>query len=332
MCRPRRCLQRDVIRIMRRHAKWVTIKRQNKGVALITALLMTSMAAILAVSLVSDQQLNLRRTSNVLDSDRAHVFAVGVESWVMHILARDDKARDSLDEDWAVILPPIVVEDGSVAGRIEDMQGRFNINNLVDDEGKRSPADVERFMNLLRSVGLDEALVPAVVDWLDKDSEPTFEGGWGAEDDEYSTLDVPYRTANQKMKSSSELLLVKGMTTKSYQLLAPFVAALPSRTKINVNTAPLEVIMSLSADITRADAEAVLAAREEGPFDSVQAFKDLDVIPGNSVAEDAIGVTSNYFLVDATARYGRRGKVQMYSLLVRNGEKVSVVSRSQGVF
>ncbi len=317
---------------MRRQAKRITIKRRHKGVALITALLMTSMAAILAVSLVSDQQLNLRRTSNVLDRDRAHVFAIGVESWVMHILARDDKARDSLDEDWAVVLPPIIVEDGSVAGRIEDMQGRFNINNLVDDEGKRSPADVERFINLLRSVGLDEALVPAVVDWLDKDSEPTFEGGWGAEDDEYSTLDVPYRTANQKMKSSSELLLVKGMTTKAYQLLAPFVVALPSRTKINVNTAPLEVIMSLSADITRADAEAVLAAREEGAFDSVQAFKDLSVIQGNSVAEDAIGITSNYFLVDATARYGRRGKVQMYSLLVRNGEKVSVVLRSQGVF
>jgi len=317
--------------MMRRSCKLVSIRQRNKGVALITALLMTSMAAILAISMVSDQQLNLRRTSNLLDRDRAHVFAAGVESWVIHILARDDKARDSLDEDWAVVLPPIIVEGGSVAGKIEDMQGRFNINNLIDDEGKRSPADVERFVNLLRGLGLDEALAPAVVDWLDKDSEPTFEGGWGAEDDEYSTFDVPYRTANQMMRSPSELLLVKGVTAEAYQLLAPFLVALPTRTKINVNTASVEVIMSLSADIARADAEAAMAAREEGPFDSVQVFTALDAIPQNSVAEEAISVTSSYFLVDATARYGSRGKVQMYSLLVRNGDKVAVVSRAQGV-
>jgi general secretion pathway protein K len=247
-------------------------------------------------------------------------------------LARDDKAKDSLDEDWAVVLPPIVVEGGSVAGRIEDMQSRFNINNLVDNEGKRSAKDVAQFINLLHAVGLDDELASPLVDWLDKDNEPTFDDGWGAEDDEYSSYPVPYRTANQLLQSPSELMLVKGFTAEVYQALAPFITALPTRTKINVNTAAVEVIMSLSPDITRSDAQAAVASREETPFESAQAFVDLNAIPQNAVQADTVAVTSNYFLMDATARYGERGKAHMYSLLVRDGGKVNVIMRTLGVY
>ena len=308
------------------------LSRHQRGVALITAMLMTSLATILAVSLISNQQLDIRRTGNVLDSDRSLVFAYGVESWVLHLLARDDKAKDSLDEDWAVVLPPIAVEGGTVAGRLEDMQGRFNINNLVDEEGQRSAEDVARFVNLLNAVGLSEELVSPIVDWLDKDTEPTFEGGWGAEDDEYTSLDVPYRTGNQLMRSPSELLLVKGVTSEIYQQLAPFISALPTRTRINVNTAPAEVIMSLSADITQGDAEAVVAVREETPFESVQEFTDQDMMPESLADSQALSVTSNYFMMDATATYGERSKTHMYSLLVRNENEVGVVMRAQGVY
>lgn len=307
-------------------------QKREQGVALITAMLMTALASILAVSLLSDQHLNFRRTGNVLDGDRAYVFAMGVESWVQHLLVRDDKAKDSLDEDWAVVLPPIIVEGGSVAGKLEDMQGRFNINNLITAEGERSEDDVNRFRNLLRAVGASEELVSPIVDWMDKDTEPTFEGGWGAEDDEYSGYEVPYRTANQPLRSPSELMLVKGMTVEIYGQLAPFITALPSRTKVNVNTASAEVLMSLSPDITRGNAENVIELREETPFDTVQAFTDLDDIPDNAVDVDAVSVTSSYFLMDATARYGERGKVHMYSLLARDGDKVHTVMRAQGVY
>ena len=307
-------------------------RSRNRGVALITVMLMTALAAIMAVSMISDQQLNIRRTSNVLDSDRALVFAYGVESWVIHILARDDKAKDSLDEDWAIELPPIAVEGGSVAGRLEDMQGRFNINNLVNDEGERSPEDVNRFVNLLRALGLSEDLASPVVDWLDKNSEPSFEAGWGAEDDEYTSLDVPYRTANQLMSSPSELLLVKGITLEVYQQLAPFISTLPTKTKINVNTASVEVIMSLSPDITRGDAEAVVAAREETPYETVEAFVDQEMMPNSLTSSQAMSVTSNYFLMHATATYGERNKARLYSLLARNNDKIGVVTRAQGVY
>lgn len=306
--------------------------RCQRGVALITAMLMTSMAAILAVGLVSDQQLTIRRTSNLLDGDRAQVFAQGIESWVLHILQRDDKNKDSLDEDWALVLPPLPVESGSVSGRIMDMQGRFNLNNLVDKEGKRSPQDVTRFVNLLNALGLSEELASPLVDWLDKDTEVSFEGGWGAEDDEYSSYTTPYRTANRLMSVPSELLLVKGYTPEIYQTLAPFITALPTYTLINVNTAPAEVLMSLSEQITRPDAEAAVEARVENAFDSLEEFTNLDAIADGAVQQGTATVKSNYFLLDATGRYGERGVAHVYSLLARDGDKVGVVLRSQGVY
>lgn len=307
-------------------------RRRHRGVALLTAILVTALASMLAVSMASRQQVEIRRTANVLESERAYLFALGAEGWVKHILDRDERNKDSLDEDWAVSLPPISVEGAQLAGRIEDLQGRFNINNLVR-RGKTYQPAVELFQHLLQHLALNPELALAVADWIDEDMDAAFPGG--AEDDEYLSAQMPYRAANRPMLSPSELLLVKGFTPEVYAQLATYVTALPVPTPINVNTAPAAVLAALGDGLEGADLEGLLAQREEKPFDSVDQFLSDGAFRDRAQAlrrPGTLDVKSDFFLLQAAARFGDRGKVDLYSLFSRKAGKVAVLWRAQGVY
>jgi general secretion pathway protein K len=303
----------------------------QRGVALITAILITALASMLAVSLVARQQVEIRRTANVLENERAYLFALGAESWVKHILARDDRQKDSLDEDWALTLPPLTVEGAQLAGRVEDMQARFNLNNLVRG-GKVSEPDLQIFQRLLQSFGANPDLAFAVVDWIDEDMDPTYPGG--AEDDEYLSKEVPYRAANRPMVSPSELLLVKDFTPDLYYQLAPYVTALPVPTAINVNTASAVVLAAVADGLSPADMEALVEQRKETSFDNAQQFLQFGALrdAGAAVPLTSLAVTSDFFMLQAAARFGDRGKVDLYSLFSRKANKVAVLWRAQGVY
>lgn len=232
----------------------------QSGVALITALLIISLVTVASIAMASRQQLDIRRTSNVLQRDQAYLYTLGGEAIAKEVLLKDDATVDNLKEDWAqtVSLP---FEGGLLTGSIEDLEGRFNLNNLVNN-GVKSKFDVERFKQLLLVLqSQDDAsedfknanvsdLAEAAADWIDKDSQASL---GGAEDGEYLGQDRPYRAANRPMESPSELLLVKGFTPEIYKKIQPFVAALPERTKINVNTIKPEVLKAMAEDITCPD-------------------------------------------------------------------------------
>jgi len=298
---------------------------------LITALLVVALATTAAAALASRQQLDVRRISNLLNSDQAYLHALGVESWAAGLLARDAEAgkSDNFSEEWANALPPTKVEGGHVAGKMQDLQARFNLNNLVV-EGKASNMDVAIFQRLLNALGLDVQLVQAVVDWLDADIEPEFPDG--AEDDLYLRGSPPYRTANGLMSSPSELRLIQGFGTEVYQRLAPYVTALPERTAININTAPLPVLMSLAEGISAADAGQLLEARGAQGFPDVGQFLKHDALAGRNIKAEGLSVSSNYFMIRGTAEIGGI-RVNLASILARaeNG-KVGVVMRSQAAY
>jgi general secretion pathway protein K len=308
----------------------ISARRRNQGVALITAVLITAAIAIAAVAMAAQQTLDVRRTANIINGDRSYVFALGVESWAMQILLRDRRANqtDNLHEDWALQLPPISVEGAVVTGHIEDMQGRFNLNNLVKD-GKASPLDMQRFQRLLTILGLDPDLADAVVDWIDPDSDVTQPAG--AEDPQYLRADVPYRAANRPFVSPSELLLVQGFSADVYQKIEPFVSALPVRTSINVNTASKEVIMALADNITDDDAQQLIDGRGDTGYASLAAFLENKALAGRGVKQDGLSVATDYFLLDAATKFDR-AQTHLYSLLARSDSGVNVVYRGQGAF
>lgn len=306
-------------------------KSSQSGVALITALLVTAIVVVIAVSMASRQQLDIRRSANVLEGDQAYLFALGVESWALAVLAQDgrDNKSDNLGEAWATMLPPIDVEGGKVAGRLEDMQARFNLNSLVNG-GTPSRSNMLRFERLLRALQLDPVLAQAVVDWIDPDSERISLDG--AEDADYLLRTPPYRAANAPLASVSELRLIKGFTAEAVTRLAPFVAALPTHiVNININTARPEVLMVLADNLSKTDAEGMVRDRGLKGYPNIQQFTDSPMVKSRNIRQEGTSVSSDYFLLDAAAQYGR-GQTQLYSLIERitTDGKVRVVMRGQG--
>ena len=308
----------------------ISARRHNQGVALITAVLITAAIAIAAVAMASQQTLDVRRTANIIDGDRSYVFALGVESWAMQILMRDrrDNQTDNLQEDWAQQLPPITVEGAVVTGHIEDMQGRFNLNNLMKED-KVSPLDMQRFQRLLTILGIDPGLADAVVDWIDPDGDVTQPAG--AEDPQYLRADVPYRAANRPFVSPSELLLVQGFTAEVYRNIESYVCALPVRSSINVNTAPKELLMALADNITEEDAQQLIDGRGDKGYASVDVFVGDKALAGRGVQPEGLSVATDYFLLDAATKFDR-AQTHLYSLLARSNSGINVVYRGQGAF
>ncbi len=303
----------------------------QRGAALITAILITAIATIAAVAMASRQHLDIRRTSNVIESSQAYLFALGAEEWGRQILIRDGKDNkvDHLEEPWATTLPPIDVEGGRVAGKIEDLQGRFNLNNLVKDK-QPSQADVARFQRLLRQLALDDALAQAVLDWIDENEDVSIPGG--AEDFEYLGRTPPYRTPNGMMASTSELLLIKGIDRTAYNALLPYVTVLPEYTAINVNTASVELLMALVDGLTQSEADQLIEARGENGFATVADFVNHAAIAGRITDNSALSVQTKYFIINAASEFGR-GRANLYSLMVRDDKaNVEVAMRAQGVY
>jgi general secretion pathway protein K len=324
--------------------------RRQRGVALITVLLVVALAAVAAAEMTRQGQLDQRRTGNRLAREQAHQIALGGEQWARAILARDrrnagdsgddgrgsgtgsstssgasDSARvDARDEDWARDLPPIPVEGGQVAGAISDAQGRFNINNLRAAGDRVSANALARLERLLAAVDIEPRVAQAIVDWIDADSETIYPRG--AEDDFYAGRQPPYRAANATVATASELRLVRGIDDAAWAALAPHVTALPSKTPINVNTATPVV---LEAAVDGLDSEAARTLHEaagEEPFTSVAEFREHPLLDGLDVSPEGLAVGSHHFRVRVDVEMGPL-RYTLYSWLGRDDEGRSRVLR-----
>ena len=304
------------------NATQALVSGKQRGVALVTALLVVSLATIAAVAMATRLQVDVRRTGNLLHGEQAYAYALAAESWAEVILQRDadDSKIDTLGEDWATALPPIAVEGGFVSGRIEDLQGRFNLNNLVGADGKPSVPDLEYFKRLLVLLEVEPGLATALLDWIDADINATLPDG--AEDDIYLLEDPPYRAANRPLVSTSELRLVKGFSPEIVALLEPFITALPGPTALNVNTASPLVLQALHAELATMDAEQIIEARGEDGFTELEAFLALDALAGLQLDVD-VDIKSDWFSVLTDVRIGR-GQAQLESRLQRTGNVLTV--------
>jgi general secretion pathway protein K len=302
--------------------------RWQRGIALILALMVMSLATMTAVSLSSDQQLFFRRTENLLYHEQAYQYLLGAEDWGKQVLARDFTANkiDSKKDDWATILPPIPVEGGTVGGTIEDLQGRFNINNLADP---KDTASLEAFRELLSINKIPPDLANAVLDWLDTDQNARFPDG--AEDVDYTQGERAYRAANGLMGSVSELLYIKGFTYPMYEALAPALIALPSSgIPVNVNTATPLVLRMLSKGLSEQDAEKLADDLAKNPVSDIKDFLSNNLLTGKPVATNGIDVRSSYFMIHSFSNIGRV-KAHMDSLIHRvSASNVKTLQRSQG--
>jgi len=292
-----------------------------------------------------------RRTSTALLVDQAYEVALGGEAEAAAVLEQDQQDRtgqqfDATYEKWAqpVVLP---IEDfGELRGNIEDLQGRFNLNNLVNTTGVADPEYLAQFTDLLERVGVDTRWAGIISDWIDGDNQAGFPNG--AEDSVYAQRTPGYLTANRPILHTSELLSMvdsygKAFGRDNYNKLEPFITALPIDTPLNVCTASPEILDSLTGDpsytdFSSASGRATLIENRKGAcfpkitdvraaFQTKQkGFDALMLKHGAYLAEKSKYFRTNIFVTLGTTEFA------MYSVLQRtgNGQKVHVISRSFG--
>ena len=301
---------------------------RQRGVALISALLVVALASTAAAHLMSSQYLNLRHSGNLFMRDQAWQYLKGSEAFAMVLLDKAIKNKRLYDLLGQETTFP--VEGGMLTGRIDDLQGRLNLNSIVDDKGKIIGIAHERLQNLLGVKGINGALADAIADWIDTDSTPMSQAG--AEDDFYLGQTPPYRAANTHMASISELLLLRGyrkIPEKKRRELEKDITALPANTPININSASDDLLKAIGVKANGISTiRNRLSKENRKPFTSIEELKTLKLLPNEKL--DGLATTTEYFQLTTTAQIGRT-RLRQYSIIHRPQKgAMRIVARSLG--
>jgi general secretion pathway protein K len=307
--------------------------KREPGMALISVLLIVAIATLITSSLLARQHLAIRSTSNQLDARQAWYFAQGGEALAQSVLQRDlqragadpQNPVDHLGEAWAQVLPPLAIEQGKIAVRIDDLTGRFNLNSLVQDQ-QVNPLALARFQRLLRLLEIKQANANALLDWLDEDQQVSGEGG--AEDPQYLLAEPAYRNAGQALAAVSELRLLPGMSEADYQRLRPYVSALPARTPLNVNTASAHVLASLADGLSLANAETLRGHAEREGYRDLATFLGHPALAGVALSTRGLAVGSQFFAVRSEVSLAGRSLVLLSTLQRSAQGEVRVLGRT----
>ncbi|THB70166.1 MAG: general secretion pathway protein GspK [Gammaproteobacteria bacterium] len=347
---------------------------KQRGAALITALLFVALATVAATYMVKRQYFDIRQTSNIVSIDSANMAAMAAESWAISFLAQDLENEETKNyDDFAETekrkegLSSPYGEDGTLTGKIFDLQGRFNINNMLvwDKDQKKLIIDKDQvaiFKRLIENINksgdptepdyveIPIEIVEKLVDWIDEDTDQTGQGG---EDDIYAGMPIPHKTPNNLIASTSEILLLEGIwdetnKTAIFNRLEPFISALPQRTPINFNVSSKELIAAMVDGISITDAEGIASDLEnepkEKPAEIVKAFKELKLFQGkekkNNDAKAALAklekekmfeVMTEYFQIEIQAEVA--GVIGRLKSQVRRRKKdgyIFVYARGRG--
>jgi general secretion pathway protein K len=298
-------------------------RTSERGVAIVLAISVVAMAAMVAAAIMVSQSTWARQLELTAEHVQARAVLQAGADWARAVLSDDRRLSnvDHLGEPWALRLPPMPVENGELVGQIEDLQGAFNLNNLVS-EGKVNAAQLEHFRRLLSILGLPVQLAYTLADWIDTDGEPQPQGG--AEDAYYLALKPPYLTANRPLIDVAELALVSGFDDSVRARLRPYIAALPAPSPVNVNTATAEVLAAVVDGLDLGNAQALVAQRDRAYFRDTGDFTKR--LPRDAVASD-ISVSSDYFLASLRVTIGgaqARGQALLSRMGTGNGWPVVV--------
>lgn len=286
--------------------------RDSRGAVLISVILLVALAASVASFIAWQQSLWLRQVENLTARAQAGVLArAGIDlaqDWLHTEKASIDKASGA---DWSIKLPPLPVEAGFLTGDLRDQQGRFNLNNIVVNGAPT--IDYEVAKRLFAILALDPSPLAALRDWLDPDEDVS---PGGAESQAYLAGNPAYRSANQPLTSMESLYRIAGFNDKIIDSIRPYVAVLPAGAKLNLNTAPAEVLAA-RFDLPLTDAKTLVLSRDQARFTSMGDFiARVPLANRDKITEQgAFTMTSEYFLATtrielANASVGYRALLQ----------------------
>lgn len=341
----------------------------QRGVALITVLLIFSIASILATKIILDKVIDVKRTTGLLNRTQAYYYALAAEDLAILALKNDYEEdftlqtkstinSDHLEENWAIGPYSYEIDNiGSTTVKIIDLNRYYNLNNLLPYDNKISIYEVERFRDLLIALDIDPILADNLRDWVDSDDEMV---GDNTERDAYLSGKSGYLVANQGLNDASELRLIRGFTPEVMEKLLPHIYVIPTKINgivpININTATEFALQSLQksglgaqsqnhSGISFSEAQDIISGRDpfygqtseiiqNGIISNLQINSKIEFgsdIP-SGISLSTVSTHSTYFEINIIANYA--GSIAHLSTIVRlSGSsseiKFEVLSRSE---
>lgn len=304
--------------------KSYVVRHSIRGVAIITALLLTALAITIVASLFWQQQIQIRAVENQRLQMQKRWILRGAVDWATLILREDGKysTNDDLTEPWAVPLADTsldqyvqkeedhaLAQEAILSGAIQDAQSRLNLTGLAT-AGKINEQQVLIFERLLSGLSIDTTLARLAANQI-ASNQPNESG---------ATSRVRYLGFQQV----EDLFAVAGFTSAIVKRLEDYVIFLPRATAINANTAPQAVLSAALAPLSPADTQALIAKRTQSSFHNLNEL--IAQLSGSqtTINPQAITLSTNYFLVNGRISI-RQNALQIQALVERSGLNTEVI-------
>lgn len=313
--------------------------RRQRGVAIISVMLIIALATLVVGGLFWREHVTIRSVENRLALAQLRWIEAAVLDWAAVVLQVDRNSTGSVDhvsEVWATPIEETVLDETvtggarlddpgnepRLAGQMFDAQARLNLNDLVIG-GVPSGEYRQAFERLLGLLGRPQSLAGALQARLQQAYPRPVEG-------------VVAPASSLPLVRLADLRTVPGFDQATIDAIEPFVVFLPKRmpgsrgpalvenTRVNVNTAPAEVLAACIPDIDLQSARRfVEGVRQRTFFASLEVARSrFDGSPAMSPGVLTVG--SSFFLVRGMVRFGRV-ESNSEALLYRAGSHVELV-------
>jgi general secretion pathway protein K len=292
----------------------------EEGAVLLLVLLILTLISVLVLSWAQEWRTELKLASNFAEAHKSQRLA---EAGIYYALGKLMTVKTAEMTGVTVMRPqtqgvagdlwqpdqrPHVLElpDGTAEVRIADEGGKINLNQAAEMV----------LNNFFTQLGLPELQVRTMVDSLqDWRTNDPFPRPYGAKSAYYLGLSPPYVAKNSKFETVEELAWVRGFEDSPLiPQLNRCLTVQGTERGINLNTAPLEVLLALG--FARDAAQEIIATRQSVPFRGLQ---DIS-LGGGSPFSQGISISfrsSPFFTITSTGMVKKNGARRTIKAIVR---------------
>lgn len=263
-------------------------KLNERGSALIITLLLVTILISLVTEFAYEVYIGTSALSNWQNAKKASFLARSGLALTSNYI--DDLKDHAYTEHKEISLPvkKELVEEGVLNIKVIDENSKFHINSIIYPNGLTNDSALSSLKKLLEYLNIKPSLADYIADWIDPDSEPRIIGS-------------EYEAKNSYLWSIEELKLIKGIDEEVFKTIKPYITV-HSSGLININTAELPVLVSLSDNMTETLAKRIIDYRGISPFEDKTHIVRISGLEAIGIQiQDRITVKSSDFRVITSA-------------------------------
>ncbi len=252
----------------------------QRGVALLTILLLVVSITVVAGAMLASQKIAIRRSGLLFDQNQLLQDIDAGQQLAVTMIRADANLNDtdSTQDIWAKPVPPYTLGTHSIGIEMRDEASRFNINNLYQNGAVDSNA-LAVLQRLLTQLNLAPDIAIAVLDYQDADSEVYQDGGdESTVYNQQSNSSVDNDLPNQRLVNIDQLQNVKGINAEVLAVLRPYITVVPHYLPVNMNTASPVILAALIDGATSQQMQTIVDLREKQVFESIDEIWQLPIL------------------------------------------------------